>query len=32
MKTMNLNTNTLPTTPNGDGGGVCFSSEDTDVG
>jgi hypothetical protein len=32
MKTLNLNTTTNPTTPNGDGGRVCFSSEDTDVG
>lgn len=28
MKTLNLNTRTLPTTPdNGDAGGVCFGSE-----
>jgi hypothetical protein len=32
MKTLNLNTRTNTTTPNGDGGRVCFSSEDTDVG
>ena len=32
MKNLNLNTVNTPTTPNGDGGRVCFSSEDTDVG
>jgi len=32
MKTLNLNTRTLPTTPNGDGDTMSLRSEDTDVG
>ena len=32
MKNLNSNTGNMPTTPNGDGGRVCFSSEDTAVG
>jgi hypothetical protein len=32
MKTLNLNTRTNTTTPNGDGGTMSLRSEDTDVG
>jgi hypothetical protein len=32
MKNLNSNTGNTPTTPNGDGGTMFFSSEDTDVG
>ncbi len=34
MKNLKLDINHgfTPTTPNGDGGRICFSSEDTDVG